>query len=299
MKINKGILFILISAFGYALMPILSIPALNNGTQVSTLLFVRFTVATTVIWLFIRYKKYDYKISRSHFFHIVLITTLGFTMASICVYNAYKYISGSIVTMILFIHPIFIIAFERLFQKKLLNSKKVFGAVLTFIGLIVLLFVKEKLSSLGLALSFMSAFAYTFYCIGLHEERTRKLNGIVTIGYVTTIMSVTFGIMCLVKNQPLIEFNTGFLFSSLMLAFFSTIIASICFCEGIKRIGPSTATIIGSIEPMYVIVLSAMFLDEPLKINTLLGAIMIIFGIVLAQSKTQTFNKINYIKRDA
>lgn len=48
-----GVVLILISALGYGLMPIFSVKPLELGTEVSTLLFMRFFLASIILWLYI------------------------------------------------------------------------------------------------------------------------------------------------------------------------------------------------------------------------------------------------------
>lgn len=285
MKINKGIILILISAVGYALMPIFSVKALQEGTAVSTLLFMRFSLASILLWLYIFAKKIPWKTSYKHLIYLIIIGLLGFTIASASIYTAYKYITSSIATLILFTHPIFVMLFEKMISKKKTTSNKIFALITTSIGLFIVLYVKETLSIKGLILSFISSITYGAYCFGLSEKKTQQLNGVTVTAYITTITALAMMIQSFLTKAPLIELNGNTLLSALALSLFSTILASVTFYEGLSLIGPSSATLVSSVEPIIVVIFSSLFLNEIISFNTLLGGIIVVLGIIILEYK--------------
>ena len=73
--------------------------------------------------------------------------------------------------------------------------------------------------------------------------------------------------------------------NGLLLAIFSTLIASITFYEGLSIVGASSATLISSFEPVFVILLSAFFLKEILKFNVFVGGAIIILAVIILEYK--------------
>lgn len=278
-----GIMLILISAIGYALMPIFSVGALNEGTAVSTLLFMRFSFAAVLLWLYIFIKKIPYKTSLKNLIYITTIALLGFTVASASIYTAYKYVSSSIATLILFTHPIVVMLLEKMISKRKTTLRKVLAIIITSIGLIIVLYVKEPLSVKGLLFSFISAITYGAYCFGLSEKETQKLGGITVTAYVATITTIAMAIQSLFTKTPLINFDPNTMYSALALTLFSTILASITFYEGLSIVGPSSATLISSVEPIIVVILSSLFLGEIVSMNTIIGGIIVIIGIIVLE----------------
>ena len=277
-----GILLILISAIGYGLMPIASKLAYNVGTPVSTLLFSRFFIAGCFLWAYIFIKKIPYQVSGKHLMYLIGIGFFGFTLASIAIFKAYELMSGSVATLILFAHPIFVVIIETTFLKMKLTRGKIFAMSLTALGLCLVVLTDDlKITLLGVILSFVSSICYGFFCIGLTEKRTKQLGGVVVTAYVILASGSFNMIQCISSGEPLFPTTGQGWLSVSILAVFSTIIASVCFYEGVQRIGAGNGTLISTTEPVITIILSFMFLHEPLTVNVIAGAVLIITSILL------------------
>jgi|GEM_PF-867311 len=284
-KENTGVLLIVISAITYALMPIFSINALKEGTAVSTLLFMRFSLAAILLWIYIFLKKMPYKTSKKNLVYIITIALLGFTIATSTLYTSYKYISSSVATLILFTHPVFVLLFERFITRSKVTLRKIIALIITILGLIIVLYVKEPLNTKGVIFAFIGSITYGAYCLGLSEKETQKLGGVVVTAYVASTTAIAMCIQSLFTNTPLISSQPSTIMSALLLALISTILASICFYEGLSIVGPSSATLISSVEPMFVVIFSAIFLNEIITSNTIIGGIIIVLGITILEQK--------------
>jgi len=60
----------------------------------------------------------------------------------------------------------------------------------------------------------------------------------------------------------------------------STVLPIVLTSEGIRRVGASHASIIGSIGPIATIFLGAVFLGEPITAIQLAGAALVLAGVV-------------------
>lgn len=284
-----GVILILISAIAYGLMPIFSSFAYKSGTEVSTLLFTRFFVTSILLWPYILLKKMKYKITKSHLLYLGFIGILGYSVASIAIYTAYKTISGSIATLILFSHPIFVVLIEKFIFRKKFSLKRFVSLFLIVIGLIIVLYTKNaSINIMGIILSFISSISYAIYCVGLSEKRTQKLNGVIVTAYVSAFTLFTSFIQCIINNAPLLPKHNIGIINGILLAIISTIIASVTFFEGLSRIGASSATLISSVEPVIVIILSSWFLGEVLKYNVFVGGAIIIIAVILLEYKKKS-----------
>ncbi len=286
MNRQKGIIYIFISAIGYALMPIFSVIALKNGINVPTVLFMRFSTASIILWLYIFIKKLHYKVNKEQFIFITIISLLGFTITTVTLYFSYRYISASIATLILFTHPIFVVIITKIMNNdRKINIRKLVAIIITFIGLILILFDDQKIETYGIFLAFISSIAYGSYCIGLDNKRIKTFSGIVITAYVSSITAFATGIQCFIYKEPLFLFSKAGLITGLGLAFFSTIVASISFYEGLSIVGASSATMISTVEPVFVVIFSIIFLHDKIALNTFIGGIIILIGIYILERK--------------
>jgi len=219
--------------------------------------------------------------------YIIVLGLLGYTVASITIYHAYDLTSSSLATLILFTHPVIVMILEKLIHKKPFTTNKVIALILTIIGLSIILLMKNMIySTLGITFAFIASLTYAIFCFGLTEKNTQKLNGIAITAYIATITAMATGIQCLVNNEPLVVMSG--LPNGIALAILSTIIASITFYEGLSIVGASSATLISSVEPIFVVVLGYLFLSEPFSMRMIIGGLIIVLAVVILERKNRS-----------
>jgi drug/metabolite transporter (DMT)-like permease len=284
---KKGVSLILISALGYGLMPIFSVSALKSGVNVYTLLFTRFLLAALLLWTYIFIKKIPYKTSFRTTLYILFISLIGFTVASVSIYKAYELISSALATILLFTHPLFVVFIESILKKHKLQKHKLISSLIILVGLVIVLYEKNiDYNIKGVLLGLTSSVAYAIFCYGLHDKETQKLSGITITAYMASVTAITALVQCLINGVTVIPNDTA-LIAGILLAIFSTVMASVTFYEGLSIIGPSSATLISSFEPLFVMVMGIAFLDETFSIKILIGGIVIILGIIYLEKKRQ------------
>jgi drug/metabolite transporter (DMT)-like permease len=69
-----------------------------------------------------------------------------------------------------------------------------------------------------------------------------------------------------------------------LLGVFSTAVALQTFYAGSKRIGAANASLVSTVEPVYIIVMATILLSETLTPVQLLGGALVIGGVLLAQT---------------
>ena len=132
----------------------------------------------------------------------------------------------------------------------------------------------------GALLVFGSALAYALYLIGSGELIARLGSRL--------FMAVSMVVSCLAMvvqfvltrdfatlAQPLPVYGYG-----LLIAVFSTVLPAFMLAAAIQRIGAAQVSIIGGIGPVATIALAAVFLDEALSAMQVLGAALVIAGVL-------------------
>lgn len=285
MSKNKaiGTLLIIISALTFGSLPLFSNFAYKQGTPVNTLLFLRFFTASVILWVYILIKKLPFKTSKYVFIHLLLISFMGYAVSASGLFYAYKYISSSLATMIIYCYPIIVVAYEMLLSKKV-DYKKCICLSLTSIGLILIVFTGPvKANFIGILLALISAIAYAYFCIGLENKSTKSLNSIVISTYVMTFCMIIYFFQCTFTKETLLAPNYSSLFYSLILGVLCSIIPTVTLYEGIKKIGVGNSVILSSFEPVFACVLGGVFLKELITVNMIIGGIIIILSLILLQ----------------
>jgi len=279
--IGFGVLLILISAFGFSLYPILGKYVFAGGAGLSTVLFVRFTIAALFFWFI--------TIWREGFPRLPLKTWLIlWGMGGVCYssmagfyLSSVRYIPASLAALLLYAYPMIVTAIAVLTKQERLSRFKLFGLLLSTFGLALVLGVAMKdINLFGVALALGSAFFYaTYVIIGNHVLQTTT--PLVTITVISTSAALTYGVIGLMSGTTWnLAWNTWLGIGGI--AFFSTIIAMLTFFHGMKRIGAISASIISTLEPVLTVLIAVILLNEQLTLLQGVGGIFVVLGGILA-----------------
>jgi len=288
-KKNIGMLMVFASSLGFGLNAMTSYIGTSQGINVSSFLFFRFLLASIIIWTLIYFKKIPFKTTKKHILNLGIVGIMGFGVCATFVFYAYSYIPSSLATLVLFAHPTIIIFYETFFKKIPIVKNKIISLLLTIIGLTLVLWNPgQQIKLLGILFSLIAALGYSFYCIGLTDERTSKMNPIAVYGYILSF-DCLFNLAQVIATHNLTVPKTSLgIFIVIFNAIFCTAIPSVLFYSGLKEIGPSSATLISTYEPVYVSLIGFLFFNEILTPRFILGGIFIILSIIILQLSFKT-----------
>jgi drug/metabolite transporter (DMT)-like permease len=216
---------------------------------------------------------------------IAILGFIGYYLASYFDFLGLQYVTAALERLLLFVHPTFVLLLSALIFKRRITSRDVAAVVLSYLG-IALVFGHDVATQPGNVLlgSFwvlLSALFYSAYLMGsgrivgrVGSMRFSCYAGLVSCIAVVIHFAIAHDIGVIFR-QPLPVYNL-----SLLMAAVSTVLPIVLTSEGIRRIGASHASIVGSIGPIATIFLGAMFLDEPITAFQLGGAALVLAGIL-------------------
>lgn len=276
-----GTIFILITTISYGILPAISQLAYREGVDVETVLFNKFFYACILMWGYIFTKKIPFRTDKKH---LLFISCIAFSYIGIAttLYEAFKYISGSIATIISFTFPAMIIAIEMICGREKVTVKKLIALGASMAGMVIIVWDSNMdLNMKGVVFALGTAVCYVFYTMGLSEKRTKQMHSMAVAGYVLLYSTVFNFLRCLFSKAPL--FTTGFnQFKYIfILAVVCAFVAILCYATGVKMIGPSTAGIINTFEPVFACIFGFLLVGDILTINTLSGTALIMFAVLI------------------
>jgi drug/metabolite transporter (DMT)-like permease len=216
---------------------------------------------------------------------IIFLGFIGYYLASLFDFEGLKYVSASLERLILFIYPTFVVLIAAVFFKKPFSRKELIALSLTYLGLAIAFSNDITLHSdqgiKGALLILLSAFTYAIYLSGSGKLLPRMG----TVNYTSWTMiistfSAVFHFM-VVYHTGIFSYPAEVYLICLCMAILSTVIPAFMISEGIRRIGPSKASIVGTIGPVSTIVLAHFILGESITILQMTGTLFIIAGILL------------------
>ncbi len=210
---------------------------------------------------------------------------VGYYLGSYFDFLGLQYISAALERLILFVHPTFVLLASALIFRRPITRRDIVAVVLSYLG-VGLVFGNDLATQSGNVLLgtfwvLLSALFYAAYLMGSGRlvGRVGSLRFASYAGLVSSVAVVLHHLVtrdvALLFSQPLPVYGL-----SLLMAVVSTVLPIVLMSEGIRRIGASHASIIGSVGPVATIFLGFLFLGEAITVIQLAGAGLVMAGVL-------------------
>ena len=273
---------VLCATIGYALVPSFSFLAFRKGVEQETLLFSKFFYAAVLMWIYILVKKLSYKLEKDKI-PMMLIVGLSYISLATTLYLSFKYISGSLATIISFTFPAMIVAIEMITGMEKVRPAKILAVAVSMLGMVLIIWSPDiKANIVGIAFAFGTALSYVVYTMGLATKKMTDTNTLVVAGYVLLMSAVFNFIRCLISGKPLFVSTLDQMWLMLALAVFCAFMAILFFCMGVKYIGPGNTAIINTFEPALACLFGYLIIGDELTRNMLIGSALIVTAVLIA-----------------
>ena len=228
------------------------------------------------------------RFTTTQWFYVALIGSLGYYVSSLLDFVGLKYVSAGIERLILFIYPTMVLLISSILFRIRVTGTQWIAVGITYAGLLLAFVGELNLDSdyggnfyYGSALIFACALTYATYLVGsgklIPVVGAAKFNSYaMTFACVAVLVHYFF-----TSDDSLLSFSPEVYAYSIAMALFSTVIPSYLISEGIRRIGPGNASIIGSVGPVSTIIQANIFLHEPVFALQIAGTILVLAGVLL------------------
>jgi len=211
---------------------------------------------------------------------------VGYYLASYFDFLGLQYVTAALERLLLFVHPTFVVIFSAMLFGRRITGRDVFAIGISYAGIVFVFYNDLATQSgnvmLGSFWVLLSALFYAAYLIGsgrlvgrVGSLRFASYAGLVSSVAVVAHFLVTRDVR-LIASQPVPVYGL-----SLLMAVVSTVLPIVMTSEGIRRMGASHASIIGSVGPLATIFLGAIFLGEPVTGVQLAGATLVLAGVLV------------------
>ena len=286
---HLGSLLVLLAAFGFGTLAIFALYAYRGDVNVTTLLFVRFGLASLFFFGYLLKCRFGIRVTIEQ---LGLLATLGlfYVATSTCYLSALRYIPASLNAFIHFIYPVFVCFLSFAFNREVFTLKTGLSLGLAMLGLALILGTSlHGVNVIGSLLSLGSAVIYSFYVI-ICQRLLRRLSPGMMSAYVTFFGALSLLLLQWVVGQK-IRFDfapTAWVFI-LTIVLFSTVIPILLFMRGLQFLGSSRAAILCMTEPLFTVSLSIVLFGDRLTLSQFAGGFLVLFGaFIISQSQTET-----------
>ena len=139
---------------------------------------------------------------------------------------------------------------------------------------------------LGVLLVLGAAAGYGVYIV-VSNRYVHRAGPLISTAWVALGASVSFGLTGLFTRSWVVPatLRAGVLLVGLIV--FSTILPLATFFAGMRRVGPTAASLLSTLEPVFTILMAALFLHEALTRNQWAGGALILAAVVLLNLPTR------------
>jgi drug/metabolite transporter (DMT)-like permease len=265
--------------------------AYDEGATVGTLLAVRFALAAALFWALLLASGAAREVKalgRRDVATGVALGLCGYALQSGCFFAALERIDASLLSLVLYTFPAIVAVAAVALGRERMNGRRAAALGLALGGLVLVLAGAGTgaLDPLGAALGLGAAVVYSTYIL-VSDGVAGRMRPLVLSALVSTgaAASLTTGSAALGELRPAEVTAAGWGWLA-CLAVVSTVVAISLFFAGLRRVGPTTASILSTVEPVVTVLLAFLAFGETLGAVQVLGGALVLAAVPVLELKT-------------
>lgn len=281
---RTGAALVALSALGYATNPIFGKIAYQAGANAISVGTLRFVMAAIILWVILAARRQPRTIARVQQLRLSGLGGFGIVSVSLLFFTGLEQLGASLSIGLFYTYPA-IVALVGLVRGERLNRPAYVGLGLTALGTWMVL--EAGLTGLfawqGVVLILSAAAAYAAYIV-VGAGLARDLPPMAVSAHIATGAAVAYVAIFLATGQPAPTAQA--VLAAGGLAVFATVLALVTFFAGLPAVGPTRASIISTLEPVFSSLLAVLLLGERLGPAQMAGVGLVVIGAVAVQSRT-------------
>jgi drug/metabolite transporter (DMT)-like permease len=272
-----GPLLVLGSGAAFGAMGIFGKLAYDEGATMGTLLSVRFALAAALLWAFeAARRERGSRPGRRDLLAAFALGAVCYALQAGLFFAALERIDASLAALLIYTSPALVALAAVLLGRERLDARRAAALVLASGGVVLVVGKAGALDPLGVALALGAAVVYSAYIL-VSDGVARRVEPRVLATLVCTGAALTLGAGAAVAG----DFRPGALTASgwgwlVCLAAVSTVAAIGLFFAGLRRVGPTSASILSTVEPLATVVLAFLVFGETMGLLQLAGGTLVL-----------------------
>ena len=250
--------------------------------------WVRGVLGVAFLLIFIKMKKInmDWNSIRAHL-KILLISGGLIGMNWVLLFESYRYTSVAVATLCYYMAPIFVMTVSPFVLKEKMTVKK---AVCVFVALLGMVFVSgvldggiSDLSELKGILFGLGAAAFYATVIMMNQKLKKVPTYDKTIMQLGTAAVILIPYILLVEDLATVTLTPLIIIMLIIVGVVHTGIAYALYFGSMNALRAQTVALFGYIDPIVAIILSALFLKEPMTVYSAIGAVLVLGATMISE----------------
>lgn len=267
--------------------------AYQHGVDVLTLLALRMLFSLP-FFLAMAWWAGAAHLSRRDWLAVITLGFIGYYLGSYLDFAGLQYISAGMGRLILYLYPTVVVLMSAVFLKQPIRKKHLLSLALSYSGIALVFNEEIKLGAqlnvmlLGAGLVFASAISYAIYLIA-GSRYVQTMGSMRYTAYAATSASFFVIAHFMAQHGPSRLAVAQEVYGlTLIMAIFSTVLPLWLMAEGLKRIGANQVALVGCVGPLSTMVFGQIFLDEAITPIQLIGAALVLAGVLIISLKPQS-----------
>jgi drug/metabolite transporter (DMT)-like permease len=277
----SGVLLVALSATCFAAMPVFARAMYADGGDPSTLLLLRFVLAAGLLLLLaVR------RAARPTGATLVGLVLLGalYVCQSLAYFTALTMTAASLLGLLLYVYPVVVALLASMLFHIPLTRARIAALTVALAGAALTIGPVGDGNWLGIGLGMASALIYAGYIL-IATRLTRNVDPVWSSAIITASAASIFGALALARGVALPMSSIGWVAVG-AIALVSTVVAILTFLAGLRRIGPTDAATLSTLEPAMTALLAVTLLGESLApVQIAGGALIVSAALIVARAE--------------
>lgn len=278
-----GIIFIVLSAAGFATLGIFGKLAYAQGFTMTNTLFWRVTGGAIALWAWLLFQN-QWHIRQKDRARALALGAVGYILPTGLFLGALAYASAGITALMFYTYPAFVAIWQWVISRKPLLRGQIIALGIAFSGCLSTVdWHQETVHPLGITLGIAAGCSYGMYMM-LSARILRTASPLPTAGYMLLGAALVSIAISLRQQQFLLPATLEQASVAFGLAIIATALPIVLLYSGLRRLDVVPASILSTIEPVLAILMGFFLLRESLWVGQLIGGTLILISALLLNS---------------
>jgi drug/metabolite transporter (DMT)-like permease len=263
--------------------------AYKHDVSVLTLLALRFTIAAGTFWAIVAARPASSEPpGRRVVIAGLALGAVGYAAQSGAYFGALTRIDASLTALLLYVYPALVFLGALALRRDHADRRRIAALVLATAGAALVLAGSGTgdVDALGVALGLSAAVAYSVYIL-VADGVTRRIDPFHLSALIATGAAATVWAAGLISGSLDLGFASAGWGWILALALASTVLPISAFLAGLPKIGPSTASIVSTVEPIVSVGMAMLWFGESLGAIQFVGGALVLSAVVLLAARVR------------
>jgi drug/metabolite transporter (DMT)-like permease len=281
-----GIAFVAISALSFGAMAIFARFAYAAGTDTTTLLALRFTLAAGMMALLAWFSGARWPRGGA-LAAVVAMGAVGYGGQAFSFFTALTKAPAGLVALLLYLHPALVAVLSALVLRERLDGRRIAALACALAGMLLTVLptlapgMADRYPDIGVGVAFgiAAAVIYAVYIVVGARVGTR-VDPLPMATIVIGSAAALFATAAALQGPHWPATATGWVAVG-AIALVCTVTAISLFFAGLARVGPTQASTLSTIEPLFTVLLAVLLLGETVSLTQIAGGALILGAVVM------------------